>query len=161
MKEQMPRHTAETEEQEAARKKEQERAVALNEINDRIEAARKDGFIDNDTANLATAALQLSGDEALFANRVVSRGSDPASLELALTGSISEPVMRAHRRGPGSLNDDERAQWLMLASASLDEDAHADLPPTKKFAQFHKALHWLETAPADEKRRAADNELAK
>ncbi|MBI5369977.1 hypothetical protein HZA85_02205 [Candidatus Uhrbacteria bacterium] len=123
-----------------------------------IEEARRAGHISNESANLASVALGLKGDEALFANRIVSRGSDPASLELARFGSISEPVMRAHQLGPGSLKEDEREHWLVLSSVSMDENAAADLPPTAKFKQFHDALKWLETATDTEKRAAADKE---
>ncbi|MDD4332497.1 MAG: hypothetical protein PHT51_00060 [Patescibacteria group bacterium] len=136
-----------------------ERAIAG--INKAIEDARKNRFIDNETANLISAALELKGDEALFANRVISRGSDPASFELALKGEISKPTMRAHRSGPGSLTDEERDPWLVLAHASIDEHSAADLPPTAKFKQFHEALKWLESASDEEKKAAAEEEFQK
>jgi hypothetical protein len=138
-----------------------EREKAIKEITQKIEEARKNRLIDNETANLVSDALKLEGNEAMFANRVLSRGSDPASLELALNGKISEPTMRAHRMGPGSLKDEEREPWLVLAAASMDESSHADLPPTKKFEQFHQALKWLESASDEEKKEAADKELQK
>lgn len=138
-----------------------EREKAIKEIGQKIEEARKNRLIDNETANLVAEALKLEGTEALFANRVISRGSDPASLELALKGEISEPTMRAHSMGPGALKDDERESWLVLASASIDEHSTADLPPTKKFEQFHQALKWLETASEEEKKNAADKEMQK
>lgn len=140
---------------------EQAREKAFAEVGKQIEDMRKKRLIPNETANLVMDALKLVGNEALFANRVISRGSDPASLELALKGSISEPIMRAHSMGPGSLSEDEREPWLVLAAASLDEHASADLPPTKKFEQFRQALAWLETASEEEKRDAADVELGK
>lgn len=148
-------------EKELAAERQMEREKLFTDIGTQIEAARKNRLIDNETANLVTSALKLEGLEALFANRVLSRGSDPASLELALHGKISEPVMRAHTTGPGSLKTEEREPWLILASASLDEHSAAELSPTKKFEQFHKALTWLETASDDEKKIAADKELEK
>lgn len=177
MNEKMPRYSFEEAQEEASRMKELmdkgdakdystaerkiEREKAIKEIGEKIEEARKNCLIGSETANLAAKALTLEGDEALFANRVVSRGSDPASLELALNGKISEPTMRAHSMGPGALKDDERNPWLVLASVSIDEHAAADLPPTEKFKQFYKALQWLETATAEEKSAAADKELQK
>ncbi len=173
----MPRYSLEEAQEEASRMKELvdkgeakdysaaerkiEREKAIKEIGQKIEEARKNRLIDNETANLVSEALKLEGTEALFANRVISRGSDPASLELALKGEISEPTMRAHSMGPGALKDEERESWLVLASASIDEHSAADLPPTKKFEQFHKALKWLETASDEEKKTAADKELQK
>ena len=177
--EQKPRYSPEGAQEEASRLKELvgkdqaeakdysaaerkiEREKVIKEIGQKIEGARKNRLLDNETANLVVDALGLEGDEALFANRVISRGSDPASLELALKGKISEPTMRAHRMGPGSLKNDERESWLVLASASIDEHSAADLPPTKKFEQFHQALNWLETATDEEKKVAADKELKK
>lgn len=134
---------------------------AMQDIKGMIEEARKTGKISNESANLATYALGLQENEALFANRVISRGSDPASLELALTGSISESTMRAHSMGPGALTQDERKPWLVLSSVSIDEHSSADLAPTQKFAQFHQALKWLETASEAEKDEAAETELQK
>jgi len=142
-------------------KENKERERMLKEIGELIEKGRKAGFIENESANLAVDALKLTGNEALFANRLVSRGSDPASLELALTGNISEPIMRAHRFGPGVLKGEERERWLILSSVSLDEHSAADLPPTTKFKQFHQALKWLETATDEEKKAAAERELKK
>jgi len=138
-----------------------EREKAIENISQEIEEARKNGLIDNETANLVSEALKLKGTEALFANRIISRGSDPASLELALKGEVSEPTMRAHSMGPGALKDEERESWLVLASASIDENSAADLPPTEKFVQFHQALKWLETASDEEKKTAANKELQK
>lgn len=177
MKEGIPQYSPEEAQEEASRMKELvdkgeakdysaaerkiEREKVIKEIGQKIEEARKNRFIDNETANLVVEVLKLEGNEALFANRVISRGSDPASLELALNGEISEPTMRAHSMGPGALKDDEREPWLVLASASIDEHSAADLPPTKKFEQFHQALKWLETATTEEKSVAADKELQK
>jgi len=138
-----------------------EREKFITDMNEKIEEARKNGLIENETANLTAAALKMEGEDALFANRVVSRGSDPASLELALTGQISEPVMRAHRMGPGSLSIEEREAWLVLASVSIDEHAAADISVTKKFEQFHESLKWLETATDEAKKAAAEEELKK
>ncbi len=177
MKEQMPTHTKEQAESEASRmrelieqgeakdyssaEKKVEREVVIKEISQKIEEARKNRLIDNEIANLVTDVLKLEGDEAMFANRLLSRGSDPASLELALNGKISEPTIRAHHIGPGSLNNEEKEPWLVLAAASLDENSSADLPPTKKFEQFHQALKWLESATDEEKKEAANKELQK
>lgn len=133
----------------------------LNEIIGKIEEMRKKGLLNNEAANLASDALKLEGDEALLANRLVSRGSDPASLELALNGKINEPTMRAHRMGPGALKDDERRPWLVLAAASIDETGAADVPVSQKFKQFYDAMKWLETAPQEEKDAAAQKELEK
>ena len=155
MKEQPPGQSTEAEEKIAAREK------VIAEIGVALEGARKEGLIDNEVANLVTEALKLEGNEALFANRLISRGSDPASLELAHSGEISEPTMRAHQQGPGSLSEEEKEPWLILASASLDESAKADLPVTDKFKQFHQALTWLETATDEEKTEAAGKELQK
>ncbi len=144
---------------EAEKSVEKEKIIA--EISERIEDARKGGLIDNEVANLVTDSLQLSGEDALFANRVISRGSDPASLELAMTGTVSEATMRAHTLGPGALSEDEKGSWLVLAAASIDENAKADLPITEKFNQFRKAVNWLETASDEEKKEAANAELQK
>lgn len=138
-----------------------EREVAIKAILEQIESARKEGYLSNEVANLMTASSQLEGDEALFANRLISRGSDPASLELVWKGQISEPIMRAHTMGPGTLNDEERRDWLVLASISLDENSESDLPVTTKFKQFHDALTWLETSTEEEKDSAAKQEFEK
>ena len=177
MKEQMPVYSKEQAENEASRmqelveqgeakdyssaEKKVEREVALKEIGQMIEAARKKGLINNESANLASHAIELEGDEAMFANRIISRGSDPASLELALSGKISESTMRAHRSGPGSLKEDEKEPWLILAAASMDENEKSELPVTEKFKQFHEALNWLKDAPEEEKKEAANTELQK
>ncbi len=124
-----------------------------------IEDLRKLGTIDNESANLASFALTLKGDEALLANRIVSRGSDPASLELVLNGEISEPVMRAHRRGPGALTELEREKWLLLASQSLDENADNGLSVIEKIQQFDEAIHWLKTASDEQKKEAIHTTL--
>ena len=138
-----------------------EKEKVITEIEEKIEEARKNGLINNESANLASQVINLEGDEALFANRVISRGSDPASLELALNGKISESTMRAHLMGPGSLKEEEREPWLILAAASIDENKTAELPPTKKFEQFHQALKWLETATEEDKKEAANKEFEK
>jgi len=177
MKEQIPKYSYGEAQEEASRLKESieqgeakdystaerniEHEKVIKEISQKIEEARKNHLIDNETANLAIDTLKLEGDEAMFANRVLSRGSDPASLELALNGNISEPTTRAHRMGPGSLKNEEKEPWLVLAAASLDENSAADLPPTEKFKQFHQALKWLETATDEEKKGAANKELQK
>ena len=138
------------------------REKALEEISGAIEKARKAGLIENEAANLATVALGLTGNEALLANRLVARGSDPASLELISTGEISEPVMRAHRMGPGALKTaKEKENWLTLAAASIDEHAAADLSVLEKAQQFHKSLVWLAKASKKEKKAAAEEELQK
>jgi len=138
-----------------------ERENGLNEIFGKIEDMRKKGLLNNEAANLASDALKLEGNEALLANRLVSRGSDPASIEMALNGNISEPTMRAHTMGPGALNEEERKPWLVLAAASIDEHATADLPVSEKFKQFYEALKWMETAPQEEKDAAAQKEMEK
>lgn len=177
MKEQIPQYSFGEAEQEASRLKELveqgeakdyseaekkvEREKIITEINNKIEEARKNGLLNNESANLASHVIELEGNEALFANRVISRGSDPASLELALKGKISEPTMRAHQMGPGSLKEEEKEPWLVLAAASIDEHSKADLPVTEKFKQFHEAVNWLETASKNEKKEAADKELQK
>lgn len=177
MKEQMPQYSFDEAQEEASRlkglveqgeakdyssaEKKVEREKAIQEISSKIEEARKNGLLNNEAANLATDAIKLEDDEALFANRVISRGSDPASLELALKGEISEPTMRAHRMGPGSLKENEKEEWLVLAAASIDENEKSDLPVTEKFNQFRKAVDWLETASEEEKKEAANKELQK
>lgn len=138
-----------------------EKEKIIKEIKDRIEDARKNRLIDNEVANLVSDALELGGNDALFANRVISRGSDPASLELAMTGTVSDATMRAHNEGPGALTEDEKEDWLVLAAASIDENAKADLPITEKFNQFRKAVNWLENASEEEKKEAAQKELEK
>ena len=138
-----------------------EREKGLAEITAKIEEMRKNGLLENETANLASESLKLEGDEAMFANRLISRGSDPASLELALTGSISEPTMRAHKAGPGALKEDEKKPWLILAAASIDEHGAVDMPVTEKFKQFYEAAKWIETASEEEKDAAAQKELEK
>lgn len=145
----------------SAAEKRVEREKAITEIKGKIEEARVNGLLINESAYLTSCAIDLEGDEALFANRVISRGSDPASLELALNGEISEPTMRAHKMGPGSLKEEEKESWLVLASASIDEHSKEDLSVTEKFEQFRKAVNWLETASDEEKKEAADEEMQK
>jgi len=116
-----------------------------------IEAARKARQLNNEAANLATSALSLEGDEAMVGNRIVSRGSDPASLELIAFGKISDATRRARAKGPGCLTAEEREPWLVLAAASLDESGQAEIPPSAKIAQFIEAVNWLRTATAIEK----------
>ena len=126
-----------------------------------IEAARKARQLNNEAANLATSALSLEGDEAMVGNRIVSRGSDPASLELIAFGKISDATRRAHAQGPGCLTAEEREPWLVLAAASLDESGQAEIPPSAKIAQFIEAVNWLRTATAIEKAEAAEREFEK
>lgn len=136
-----------------------EKERRLAEAREAIEKLRRDGLLNNDAAQLATAALDLSGDDALLANRLVSRGSDPGSLQLVVEGKISEPIMRAHRQGPGCLNEDEKWEWLELAAKSLDENADAGLSVGAKVKQFMEAADWLKRATPQEKRQAAEEQL--
>lgn len=133
----------------------------VKRIQGEIETARKARLIGNEKANLVSYSLGLNDADALFANRVISRGSDPASLEQAWKGTISEATMRAHKEGPGSLKMEEREDWLVLASVSIDEHDAADLSPVEKFRQFHEALKWLETSTPEEKKASAEKELQK
>lgn len=134
-----------------------EKGMALN----CIKRGQKSRKIGNEQANLATVALNLEGDEALLANRLICRGSDPASLELLLTGVVSEPTMRAHTEGPGSLKAEEKEGWLVLASASIDENAKEDTSVLEKAQQFFDAIQWLKTATQEERGCAVKTEYDK
>jgi hypothetical protein len=129
-----------------------------------IEEARRAGAIGSDNARLATAALNLDAPDAMLANRLVVQGSDPASLENYLgyldgrdRQSASAAIMRAHHRGPGCLNSEERRRWLVLASQSRDE-AHEGTV-FSKVEQFMAAVDWLRRATSEEKEAAASEEL--
>jgi hypothetical protein len=109
-------------------------ALEVEGLRDAIEKARKAGHVSNDAARAASVALGLEGDEAMLACRLIAQGSDPASLEYVLTGSVSEPIAKAHREGPGSLSDQRgtddlshRATWLALAHWSADESKQSTL----------------------------------
>ena len=127
-----------------------------------IEALRKERKISNDAANAATVALQLQGDEAMLVNRLINRGSDPASLQFAITGSVAEPIRRAHTEGPGSLKEGEREDWLVLAAVSFPDD-QKDAPSSAKVRQFCKAVAWLRDPDVSnkERRQQAQEELQK
>lgn len=132
----------------------------IQEVLAAIEQLRKDRKISNDAANAASVALQLTGDEAMLVNRLINRGSDPASLQFATGGEVSESVRRAHTQGPGSLKEDEREDWLVLAAASFPDD-QKDAPSSVKVKQFINAVAWLRTAPNEERRQRAKTEYDK
>ena len=134
--------------------------MEIKEVLAMIELLRKERKVSNDAANAATVALQLQGDEAMLVNRLINRGSDPASLQFAITGTVSEPVGRAHTQGPGSLREEELEDWLVLAAVSFPDD-QKDAPPSAKVKQFINAVAWLRTAPNDERRERAAAEYEK
>lgn len=86
-----------------------------------IEQARRNKILNNESARAATIVLGFEGHDALLANRLLAQGSDPASLEYAFYGKISDSIMTAHRFGPGSLEGEYRDYWLLLAALSTDE----------------------------------------
>jgi len=127
-----------------------------------IEELRTEKAVSNEQAALASYVIEklTDQDEALLANRLVHCGSDPASLQLALDGSVSEPIRRAHAQGPGALAEGERQDWLLLASQSLGEEG-LDMTVHAKVLQFMAAVRFLQTATVGEKADAVEGELAK
>lgn len=134
--------------------------MGIQEVLAAIEQLRKNREISNDAANAASVALQLEGDEAMLANRLINRGSDPASFQLVIRGEISEAVRRAHTQGPGLLKEDEREDWLVLAAASFPDD-QKDALPSIKIRQFCQAVAWLRTALEEDRRIIAQEEYEK
>jgi hypothetical protein len=127
------------------------------EVSALIEQARSTGAIKDDAARLASNAIYMDREDALLANRLVCQGADPASLELVLRGAISEPVMHAHREGPGSLSIDDRRRWLVLASKSWDEAVEGSV--ADKVRHFISSIEWLRSATNEQKEAAAAEEL--
>jgi len=113
----------------------------IQKILDEIEAARRDGHLNNDAARAASVALGLEGHDAMLANRVLAQGSDPASLEYLTTGAVSPHVDLAHRNGPGALDGEERQLWLVLAAVSADESKSSTL--VERVRQMGEAVHTL------------------
>ena len=72
-------------------------AAAVGEILSLIEKARKAGLVGDDQARVASVALDLEGNDALLACRLIAQGADPASLDYLDTGEIAPKVMDAHR----------------------------------------------------------------
>jgi len=134
----------------------------LKNVLAQIEELRQEKALHNEQAALASYVLErlTDQDEAMLANRLVHCGSDPASLQLALTGAVSDPVQRAHTMGPGCLTEDERGEWLLLASQSLGEEG-LDYTVRQKVTQFLGALTFLQTASGLELQGAIEAELEK
>ena len=99
----------------------------MQHILDAIEAARRSGALCNEAARLASVALGLEGEDAMLANRLISQGADPASIEYLATGKVSPHIALAHVQGPGSLVGEEREDWLFLAALSADESKGSTL----------------------------------
>ena len=137
------------------------KTVSIESIRADIEALRQEKVIGNEAANLASVALELQGDDAILANRLIVQGSDPLSIQLAATGEVSESVRAAHFQGPGSLKGDDKTEWLALASVSLDESQKTSLSVGEKVKQFLRAVQWFKGASDGEKRRAAHTEEKK
>jgi len=93
------------------------------ELNAEIELSRSAEKITSDQARAASMCLLMEGDDAMLANRVLSQGSDPASLEYLLKGTISSNVRAAHYEGPGVFGPGcpEREHYLTLCAVSADE----------------------------------------
>jgi len=88
---------------------------------DLIEDMRSERVLSNEKANLIEQILNLSEDDSVLANRAISRGADPFAIQYLSTGEVAEHVRSAHYQGPGHLEGEEREDWLLLASLSVDE----------------------------------------
>jgi hypothetical protein len=88
-----------------------------------IEQARATRQLGNDQARAASVVLALEGDDAMLANRLISQGADPASLDYIDTGEVTPKIRQAHRNGPGVYEpgDPERMDYLALCALSADE----------------------------------------
>lgn len=126
---------------------------------DAIERARDEGALCNDAARAASAALRMEGDEAMLANRILSQGADPASLEYVKLGIVSEPIARAHTRGPASLEGEERMKWLIYATQSADESKAQHSTLRERVLRFANGIRWLITEPDATQRAAAYDHL--
>lgn len=129
----------------------------IQKILDSIEAARQAGEINNDAARAASVSLGLEGDEAMLANRVLAQGSDPASLEYVITGSVSDHIATAHRQGPGSLGGEERRHWLLLAAMSADESEDSNL--RERVIRFSEGIAIRDDAEAERAIRVKEAEI--
>lgn len=86
-----------------------------------VEGLRQERVLSNEQANLITDVANLSGDDAILANRAISRGADPFAIQYLAHGAVQPHIREAHFRGPGALEGEKRDDWLFLASLSVDE----------------------------------------
>jgi len=124
-------------------------------------------LITREAGDAAIMCLHLEGDEAVLANRLITRGADPFALEYVNEGKVSDKVRAAHYAGPGvySRDDPERRHYLTLCALSADETKDGQDQTLRdrvlEFAQGLADLNALEVqvaAPRDDLERHADAE---
>jgi len=135
---------------------------SVAEILGLIEQARANNEIGNDQARAASVALQLQGDDALLACRVIAQDSDPASLDYLDTGSIAPKIMDAHLGGPGvfKADDPDLDDYLALCALSSDESRSGKGTLRGRMWGFFYAMTRLSN-PDDDFREAALKQLAR
>lgn len=125
-----------------------------------IEEARLDGELGNDQARAASVALELEGNEAMLACRLIAQGADPASLDYLDAGDVDPKLMAAHRNGPGvyEVDDPKLLDYMALCALSEDESQQDGSTLRGRFWRFFHALQRL-NHPDEEFREAALDHL--
>jgi hypothetical protein len=132
--------------------------TTIKTILESIEAARRAGDLSNDAARAASVALELTGDDAMLACRIIAQGADPASIQYAAGGTVDDHIALAHRQGPGSLTGQEREDWLYLASLSIDESHGSTL--RERLAGLADASFRYQSATPEERAAGAEAKRA-
>jgi hypothetical protein len=126
-----------------------------------IEQARATRQLGNDQARAASVALTLEGDDAMLANRLISQGADPASLDYLETGEVTPKIRQAHFNGPGAFEADDPARMDYLALCALSADESQGTGTVReKFWGFFEAMRRLNYSDLDFQ-EAAMAELAR
>lgn len=85
------------------------------------EDLRQGRDLNNEAANVINEVVDFTLDDAILANRAISRGADPFAIQYLADGEVQPHIRSAHFQGPGSLEGDHQEDWLFLASLSVDE----------------------------------------
>ena len=93
--------------------------VALLRV--QIEEHRQARDVSNEQANALVEILGFSVEDAILANRAISRGADPFAIQYLAYGEVQAHIRHAHQNGPGQLEGEDQDDWLFLASLSVDE----------------------------------------
>ncbi len=98
-----------------------EKLIKVEKVIDYCEACEDEGTLTLEQMYLIEQVVILKPDDQVFMNRLISRGSDPFSIQYAARGEVSDAVRTAHFNGPSLLEGEDRKDWLFLASLSVDE----------------------------------------
>lgn len=97
-------------------------------------------------SSLIETIMGMSGDDLTLANRILSRGTDPLSIQLLAFGYGNDHIRKAHGEGPGGLAEGwERDDWLHLASLSLDEAKNTKPDLAQRIYHLVRAADHYET----------------